>query len=130
MSPERHSRGHALAKACALMIQRCRSCTTLLAPLMATCSTCQGSDFEQVPSCGVGSIVSSKSVERERRGRDRATAPCTIAIVELDEGPWVYTWIDGEVPASSSQQPVRVEFRPAAAAEQLPVFAIRHSSEG
>jgi uncharacterized OB-fold protein len=112
------------------MIQRCRSCTTLLAPLMATCSTCQGSDFEQVPSCGVGSIVSSKSVERERRGRDRVSAPCTIAIVELDEGPWVYTWIDGEVPASSSQQPVRVEFRPAAAAEQLPVFAIRHSSEG
>ncbi|MFC0451256.1 Zn-ribbon domain-containing OB-fold protein [Rhodococcus jostii] len=113
-----------LAQKCELMIQRCLNCTTLLAPLMATCSSCQGSELERVPSCGIGSIVSSKVVHREATGIDRGLVPCTIAIVELDEGPWVYTWIDGEVPAPSDC-PVRVEFRPASTAEQLPVFSVR-----
>lgn len=109
-----------------LMILRCRNCSTLLAPLMSTCSSCEGSELEKVPSCGCGRIVSSKVVHRERSRLDGDFVPSTIAIVELDEGPWVYTWIDGEVPASS-EQCLRVEFTPAPTGEQLPVFALRSS---
>jgi uncharacterized OB-fold protein len=122
------TRWQGLAQKCELMIQRCLNCTTLLAPLMATCSACQGSNLERVPSCGVGSIVSSKVVHREVNETNRGLVPCTIAIVELDEGPWVYTWIDGDVPAPSDC-PVRVEFRPASTAEQLPVFAVRSAGQ-
>ena len=122
------TRWQGLAQKCELMIQRCLNCTTLLAPLMATCSACQGSNLERVPSCGIGSIVSSKVVHREVNEVDRGLVPCTIAIVELDEGPWVYTWIDGDVPAPSDC-PVRVEFRPASTAEQLPVFAVRSAGQ-
>ena len=128
MTTDGMTRWQGLAQKCELMIQRCLNCTTLLAPLMATCSACQGSNLERVPSCGVGSIVSSKVVHREVNGADRGLVPCTIAIVELDEGPWVYTWIDGDVPAPSDC-PVRVEFRPASTAEQLPVFAVRSAGQ-
>jgi hypothetical protein len=38
----------------------------------------------------------------------------TIAIVALDEGPWLYTTIRGELP-SSGAAPVRVRFRHALA---------------
>ncbi|MFD7006078.1 MULTISPECIES: Zn-ribbon domain-containing OB-fold protein [Rhodococcus] len=128
MTTDGMTRWQGLAQKCELMIQRCLNCTTLLAPLMATCSACQGSNLERVPSCGVGSIVSSKVVHREVNETDRGLVPCTIAIVELDEGPWVYTWIDGDVPAPSDC-PVRVEFRPASTAEQLPVFAVRSAGQ-
>ncbi|MFC9836236.1 Zn-ribbon domain-containing OB-fold protein [Rhodococcus sp. NPDC127530] len=128
MTTDGMTRWQGLAQKCELMIQRCLNCTTLLAPLMATCSACQGSNLERVPSCGVGSIVSSKVVHREVNEADRGLVPCTIAIVELDEGPWVYTWIDGDVPAPSDC-PVRVEFRPASRSEQLPVFAVRSAGQ-
>ncbi|MDH6290937.1 Zn-ribbon domain-containing OB-fold protein [Rhodococcus sp. NM-2] len=128
MTTDGMTRWQGLAQKCELMIQRCLNCTTLLAPLMATCSACQGSNLERVPSCGVGSIVSSKVVHREVNETNRGLVPCTIAIVELDEGPWVYTWIDGDVPAPSDC-PVRVEFRPASTAEQLPVFAVRSAGQ-
>jgi hypothetical protein len=47
----------------------------------------------------------------------------TIAIVALDEGPWMYTTIDGEIPPSS-QRPVRVRFQATPRADRFPVFAI------
>ncbi|AOW92661.1 hypothetical protein BFN03_08030 [Rhodococcus sp. WMMA185] len=107
-----------------LMIQRCSDCGTLLAPLMVTCPHCHGRRLERVPVSGRGSIVSSKVVHREVDGIGKDFVPCTIAIVELDEGPWVYTWIDGDVP-NQPDRPVRVEYRPMSPEDQLPVFSIQ-----
>ncbi|MFE6920960.1 OB-fold domain-containing protein [Nocardia sp. NPDC057663] len=50
-------------------------------------------------------------------------APLTIAIVELDEGPWVYTSIEGEVPVLRGG-PVRVHFQPCPPEDRFPVFAV------
>ncbi|WP_245814043.1 OB-fold domain-containing protein [Rhodococcus marinonascens] len=72
------------------------------------------------------SIVSSKVIHREV---ERDLIPRTIAIVELDEGPWVYTWIDGEIP-TQSHRPIRVEYRPVPTADQLPVFSILSAFPG
>ncbi|GGN77454.1 hypothetical protein GCM10011610_23910 [Nocardia rhizosphaerihabitans] len=47
----------------------------------------------------------------------------TIAIVELDEGPWVYTSIEGEVPVLRGR-PVRVQFQPCPPEDRFPVFAV------
>ncbi len=50
-------------------------------------------------------------------------APLTIAIVELDEGPWVYTSIQGEVPVRRGH-PVRVQFQLCPPDDRFPVFAV------
>ncbi|MFI2339781.1 hypothetical protein [Nocardia gamkensis] len=52
---------------------------------------------------------------------------CTIAIVELDEGPWLYTTIHGELP-SSSTGPVRVRFRARSRGDRFPVFAVNREA--
>ncbi|MGV9823819.1 Zn-ribbon domain-containing OB-fold protein, partial [Nocardia xishanensis] len=96
----------------ALMIRRCRSCARLLAPLITTCTSCHSMALDWVRSSGDGSIVSWKVVHRvpcDRRFEE--WEPSIIAIVELDEGPWVYTTIEGEIPPPSDQ-PVRVKFEP------------------
>ncbi|MGQ4616012.1 hypothetical protein [Nocardia sp. R7R-8] len=46
-----------------------------------------------------------------------------IAIVELDDGPWLYTIIQGELPPSSTT-PVRVRFQARPQGDRFPVFAV------
>ncbi|MGI5222923.1 Zn-ribbon domain-containing OB-fold protein [Nocardia sp. CA-290969] len=109
-----------------LMIRRCGRCDRLFAPLTVDCSSCASSDLDWVPSSGAGSILSWRVVERGVAG---AAAPLTIAIVELDEGPWVYTSIEGRIPAVSCG-PVRVRFRPRPREDRFPVFAVSPEDGG
>ncbi|PPJ31589.1 hypothetical protein C5E45_27110 [Nocardia nova] len=102
-----------------LMILRCAKCDKLFAPLTAGCSSCASDDLERVPSSGSGSIVSWRVVDRVGAGG----APSTVAIVELDEGPWVYTSLEGEVPLLSDR-PVRVHFQPRPQDDRFPVFEV------
>ncbi|WP_280315414.1 OB-fold domain-containing protein [Nocardia abscessus] len=55
--------------------------------------------------------MSWQVVDRAPVDRPGELVPLTIAFVELDEGPWVYTSIEGEIPLSPSR-PVRVRFQP------------------
>ncbi|WP_280489439.1 Zn-ribbon domain-containing OB-fold protein [Nocardia carnea] len=103
-----------------LMIRRCARCDRLFAPLTVDCASCASSDLEPVPSCGAGSILSWRVVER---GVTDTAAPLTIAIVELDEGPWVYASIEGRIPAAPCG-PVRVGFQPCPREDRFPVFAV------
>jgi uncharacterized OB-fold protein len=106
-----------------LMILRCADCGKLFAPLTAGCSTCALSELEWVPSSGTGSILSWRVVERAGTGRDGELMPLTVAVVELDEGPWVYTSIEGDVPLAPVG-PVRVHFQPRPWVDRFPVFAV------
>ncbi|WP_431970347.1 Zn-ribbon domain-containing OB-fold protein [Nocardia sp. bgisy134] len=106
-----------------LMIRRCTRCEKLFAPLTADCSFCAADSLEWVPSSGAGSIVSWRVVERAATGVPGGLMPLTIAIVELEEGPWVYTSIEGEVPALASR-PVRVQFQPCPWEDRFPVFTV------
>ncbi|NEW42230.1 hypothetical protein GV794_14925 [Nocardia cyriacigeorgica] len=109
-----------------LMIQRCTRCRKLLAPLIVTCSSCaRGDSLEWLPSSGAGSIVSWRVVDRSLTAMDNVR-PLTIAIVELDEGPWVYTSIEGEVPPQRDR--VRVQFQPRPMEDRFPVFAVSAES--
>nr|WP_245910653.1 OB-fold domain-containing protein [Nocardia amikacinitolerans] len=93
------------------MIRRCGGCDKLFAPLTAACATCQSSELEWVPSAGFGSIVSWRLVHRSASGPHTEVEPLTTAVVELDEGPWVFTTIEGDVPLPTDE-PVRVRFQP------------------
>ncbi|SUA42755.1 Zn-ribbon domain-containing OB-fold protein [Nocardia africana] len=104
-----------------LMIRRCAKCDKLFAPLTVGCSSCASDSLERVPSSGVGSIVSWRVVDRA--GADGALTSSTVAIVELDEGPWVYTSLEGEVPLLSDR-PVRVHFQPRPRDDRFPVFVV------
>lgn len=106
----------------ALTIRRCVTCQRLFAPSAVRCSACSSGDFERVTAVGTGSIVCWRVVECAANALvDPVLA--TIAIVELDEGPWVYTTIEGELPPVG-EQPVRVRFRAPPSGDRFPVFAV------
>lgn len=106
-----------------LMIRRCARCDKLFAPLTIECSSCASDSLDWVPSSGMGSILSWRVVDRAVVGGCGGPMSLTIAIVELDEGPWVYTSIEGEVPLLPSR-PVRVRFQPRPRDDRFPVFAV------
>ncbi|MEU6189099.1 OB-fold domain-containing protein [Nocardia sp. NPDC047038] len=106
-----------------LMIYRCMRCEKLLAPITSGCSSCGSDDLESVPSSGAGSVVSWRVVDRAPTDRQGGLVPLTIAIVELDEGPWVYTSLEGEIPSSAGPS-VRVQFQPHPREGRFPVFAV------
>lgn len=106
----------------ALMIRSCDECRTLLAPDTVSCSDCGCTDLTRVPSCGAGSIVSCTVVNcTPRPGVRTSVVECTIAIVELDDGPWTYAWIEGHPPERSGG-PVRVRFAHEEPGERYPYF--------
>lgn len=47
----------------------------------------------------------------------------SLVIVELDDGPWVYTFIEGEMSAGEGT-PVRVQFQLSEPGERFPVFTV------
>ncbi len=110
-----------------LMIRRCTACTKLLAPLTSSCSSCQSTDLEWVASSGEGAIVSWKIVQRSTGNRREATELSTIAVVQLDEGPMVFTTILGEIPPYSKES-VRVKFAPIPTVDRFPVFTVDTTS--
>lgn len=106
-----------------LLIQVCRQCGTLLAPLISTCSQCGSPDLQSIASTGTGSIISSRVVHREVNGCHGELVPVTIAIVALDDGPWVYSFVAGSA-SPCAAEPVRVTFVPNVAVDRLPVFQL------
>lgn len=106
-----------------LMIRRCARCDRLYAPLTVDCASCASDSLEWVPSSGAGSVLSWRVVDRGVIGGRGETMPLTVAVVELDEGPWVYTSIEGKIPLVASG-PVRVRFRPRHRDGRFPVFTV------
>ncbi|MGW6730890.1 Zn-ribbon domain-containing OB-fold protein [Nocardia sp. NPDC055029] len=106
-----------------LMIRRCLDCDKLFAPLTAKCLSCASVELVCVASSGAGSIVSWRVVDCVASGRRGELVPLTIAIVELDEGPWVYTSIDGDVPDLPGRS-IRVLFQPCPWQGRFPVFTV------
>ncbi|WP_083873266.1 Zn-ribbon domain-containing OB-fold protein [Nocardia testacea] len=106
-----------------LLIRRCARCDRLYAPLTVDCASCAADSLEWVPSSGAGSILSWRVVDRGVIGGRGETMPLTVAVVELDEGPWVYTSIEGNIPLVAAG-PVRVRFRPRPRDGRFPVFTV------
>ncbi|WP_433665969.1 Zn-ribbon domain-containing OB-fold protein [Nocardia sp. CA-136227] len=106
-----------------LMLRRCVGCRALHSPFIATCSSCRSEEFEWADSSGFGSIVSWRSVHRAPEQGSSDVVPALIAIVELDEGPWIHTTIEGDVPPTSDG-PVRVRFEPRPRTDCFPAYTV------
>ncbi|MFD6453704.1 Zn-ribbon domain-containing OB-fold protein [Nocardia sp. NPDC060220] len=111
-----------------MMIHRCRACSRLFAPSTTKCTSCRSAHQDLIPSSGLGSLVSWRLTHRRSQVAPAEMVPFTIAIVELDEGPWVFATIEGDVPPPVRSS-VRVRFRPRPPIEKLPVFAAHSAGE-
>lgn len=113
----------AAAKAGELRIRRCTDCEALLAPEATTCLECYGTELEWITAAGTGTVVTWTVVHRAPNPAFAALVPYTVAVVELTEGPWLYTRLTDGVPDRAGA-PVRVVYRQAPGGEHYPLFQL------
>lgn len=65
---------------------QCRGCGEILFPALAVCSNCGGVEMDRHELAGQGVLRTFTVVRVAPIG---FTPPYTVAMVELDEGPWV-----------------------------------------
>ncbi|HWQ76961.1 MAG TPA: Zn-ribbon domain-containing OB-fold protein [Syntrophomonas sp.] len=71
-----------------LMGLKCNDCGTITCPPMMVCADCASTNLEITEMSGKGKIVTFTVVNIAPEGRENEV-PYTIAMVELDEGPWI-----------------------------------------
>ncbi|MDT7638877.1 MAG: uncharacterized protein QOC83_3165, partial [Pseudonocardiales bacterium] len=110
------------ASAGRLLLRRCRTGGHWNAPAALTCTECGQANLEWADSAGVGSVL-SWAVVHHKPGPDGTPAATPVAIVQLDEGPWLrgpLRLAEGACPGSGLR--VRVAFGRADGGEPVPVF--------
>src|SRR4051794_21994107 len=78
-----------------LLIKQCSSCRTMLAPSITRCVRCRSTELVWTSSLGKGKLVSWAAPHAKVEGGTSAIS--AVAIVELDEGPWLYVHVDAEL---------------------------------
>lgn len=71
-----------------LMGLKCSDCGNITCPPMMVCAECASTNLEIVQLSGKGKIVTFTTSYIAAEGRENET-PYTIAMVELEEGPWI-----------------------------------------
>ncbi|WP_433871303.1 Zn-ribbon domain-containing OB-fold protein [Saccharopolyspora sp. CA-218241] len=106
-----------------LLIRRSPSTGEHLPPAAQTGSD-GSTDLEWAEASGRGRIATWAAVHRKPDAEGR-THPVVIAIVELDEGPWLHARIVRAAPEDvRSGREVTVEFERPEGGEAIPVFAL------
>jgi uncharacterized OB-fold protein len=98
-----------------LVVRRCETCGLWYAPDAAGCTVCATDDLAWVEASGDAVLV-SWAVAHTPAGE---TAP--LALVELDEGPWMYGRLAG-VADPAGGLPLRASFVHPDEGESYPVF--------
>ncbi|HEY3733693.1 MAG TPA: OB-fold domain-containing protein [Streptosporangiaceae bacterium] len=75
-----------------LLIKRCAACGHWLDPQATTCTGCGTDDPPWEAASGRGTLV-SWAMAHPRQGTPGAEA-AVLALVELDEGPWLHSRLD------------------------------------
>jgi uncharacterized OB-fold protein len=104
-----------------LLIKRCAACGRWLPPDAPGCPQCGAADVAWAVASGNGSLVSWAVVP-----------PATVvALVELEEGPWLHTQLDaaelGSAGGLRAGMSVSARFVHPADGESYPVFAPRQA---
>ena len=76
-----------------LVGQKCRDCGAYTCPPKATCDSCGSRNLETVEMSGKGRVMTFTTTYVAPSGYD-GEAPYTVAMVELDEGPWIVGRLD------------------------------------
>lgn len=113
-----------------LLIKRCARCGRWLDPGAAGCAGCGDTDPRWAPAAGRGRLISWAVLPAGKPGAagpaTAPEAPAVLALVELDEGPWLRTRLEGAGeaggPAPRAGLPVIACFVHPAEGESYPVF--------
>ncbi|MCW2541463.1 MAG: DNA-binding protein [Frankiales bacterium] len=107
-----------------LLVKRCQNCGHVSQASTEMCPQCASVDLTFADSAGEGVIVACGVVN----GRSKDGTPpsrTVVGIVELDEGPWIYTqFVDIDPDAAKIGLRVRVAFEQPEGGEAIPVFTI------
>ena len=76
-----------------LIGQKCLDCNSYTCPPKATCDNCGSRNLEAVELSGYGVIRTFTTTYVAPAGYEKES-PYTVALVELDEGPWIIGRID------------------------------------
>src|SRR3954463_11473717 len=111
-----------------LLIRRCSRCGTLLSPSLLRCPRCSSADLTWQPSRAEGTLVAWAAPHVKT---EAGTAPTSaIAIVALDEGPWLHVHVDPDlVPSLRDADRVSIGFDPVAGGESLPSLRLVASAD-
>ncbi len=72
---------------------RCVDCGTIMCPPKSTCDNCKGRNLEKIELSGYGRITSYTVTYVAPMGYENEV-PYVVALVELDEGPWIVGRLD------------------------------------
>lgn len=104
-----------------LLLLKCDDCQEWSAPQARRCAVCSSERVKWVESAGLGEIVTWAIPHHRVSG---TTAPSyVVAIVQLQEGPWIHVHGSPEL-ALRAGQPVSVVFSPVVGGEPLPVLRL------
>ncbi|MCW2884079.1 MAG: uncharacterized protein QOE54_4596 [Streptosporangiaceae bacterium] len=105
-----------------LLIRRCEACGGFDAPQATACAHCGSAELAWAVARGTGTVASWTVVHGRAQGD--APAPRTVlAIVELDEGPWLQVHLADVPPeAVTAGLKVVVGFERPEGGEAVPVF--------
>ncbi|MCW2919756.1 MAG: hypothetical protein JWN52_7824 [Actinomycetia bacterium] len=104
-----------------LVIKRCEPCDRWLAPDVSGCPGCGGEELTWARSSGQATLVTWTVVHGPPRGDDTTPAPAVLALVELAEGPWLHSRLDG-VGDLHEGMPLRAHFEHPEEGEAYLVF--------
>ncbi|MBI4283869.1 MAG: Zn-ribbon domain-containing OB-fold protein [Chloroflexi bacterium] len=111
------------AKRHELMIQHCKRCSAYVHYPRAICPRCLSDSLEWVQACGKGRVYSYTVVIQNAAPGFREEVPYIYAVVELDEGPHMFTNIvDCPIDECKIDMPVTVVFDDITPEVTLPKF--------
>lgn len=109
-----------------LALQRCGQCAHFRYPISHCCPRCLSTDFAWTPLSGRGSVFSYVVFHRAYHPGFKDDVPYNVALVQLEEGPRMYSNIVG-VPNDQVRigDAVEVVFEPATPDITIPRFRLR-----
>ncbi|MET8811642.1 OB-fold domain-containing protein [Streptomyces sp. NPDC004549] len=105
-----------------LTFQRCADCAQAVWPAHSSCPHCGSAELSWERSSGHGTIYSYSTIMRGPTPVWSAIAPYTVGFVQLDEGYFLFTQIEGEPDDIEIGKEVSVRFVQRGE-QKLPVFA-------
>lgn len=111
------------ARAGELRVQKCAACGHHQFPPYTRCQNCLSTDITWVPVSGRGKVWSWIVMHQRYFAGFASELPYNVAIVQLDEGPWLMTNLVGvEKDQIRCDMPVEVVFERATDEITLPKF--------
>ncbi|GHB73346.1 hypothetical protein GCM10010377_74730 [Streptomyces viridiviolaceus] len=111
-----------------LTFQRCADCEQAVWPAHSVCTHCGSAGLSWEQSSGRGTIYSYSTILRGPTPVWSAIAPYTVGFVQMDEGYFLFTQIEGEPDGIEIGKEVSARFVQRGE-QKLPVFALVTSGE-